>query len=126
MSFTISIRQKGPISVVSIGGRLTAFESGGLRDAIQELLKTGRKSIVLNLGELSYLDSSGIGELARAYVAVVKAGGEMKAVGLTQMVEEVLKITHLSQIFPEFPDEQAALQSFPSAPGASRLLQGKE
>jgi hypothetical protein len=60
---------------------------------------------------LVYLDSSGIGELARIYVAVVKHGGAMKVIGLTPKVEEVLKITHLSQVFQEFPDEQSARQS---------------
>ena len=61
---------------------------------------------------MQYLDSSGIGELARIYVAVVKQGGAMKVIGLTPKVEEVLKITHLSQVFQEFPDEQSACAVF--------------
>jgi anti-anti-sigma factor len=76
--------------------------------------KQSRKNILLNLTGLHYLDSSGIGELARIYVNVVKQGGAMKVIGLTPKVEEVLKITHLSQIFQEFPDEQSALRSFPA------------
>jgi anti-anti-sigma factor len=67
---------------------------------------------VLNLSGLQYLDSSGIGELARIYVMVLKGGGEMRVVGLSRNVEKVLRVTHLYQVFPEFPDEQAALQSF--------------
>jgi len=78
-------------------------------------LKQGRKNIVLNLSGLEYLDSSGIGELARVYVSVVKADGQMKVVGLSPKVEEILKITQLYQVFPEFPSEEAALKSFPES-----------
>jgi len=120
VSFTVSIRQEGQVSLIDVSGRLSSFEIGTLRDAIQELLKKGRKSILLNLSGLEYLDSSGIGGLARVYVTVVKQGGEMKVVGLTPMVEEVLKITHLSQIFQDFPDEQTALKSFPPTSGARK------
>jgi anti-anti-sigma factor len=71
--------------------------------------------LVLNLSGLQYLDSSGIGELARIYVSAVKVGGQMKVVGLSRKVEEVFKITQLHQVFPEFPSEEAALQSFPES-----------
>jgi len=69
---SVSIRQAGPISLVDVSGRLTFFEVGALRDSISRLLKPGRKNIVLNLSGLQYLDSSGIGELAKIYVSVVK------------------------------------------------------
>jgi len=111
--FSIKIRQSGLVSLVDVSGRLTSFESGALRDSISELLKQGHKDIILNLTDLQYLDSSGIGELARVYVSVVKQSGQMKVIGLSSKIEEVLKITHLYQVFPEFPDEEAALQSFP-------------
>lgn len=101
------------MSLLDVSGRLTSFEVGALRDSISRLLKQDRKDIVLNLGGLQYLDSSGIGELARLYVTVVKQGGQMKVIGLSSKVEEILKITKLYQVFPEFPDEAAALQSFP-------------
>jgi anti-anti-sigma factor len=71
-TFTISIRKKGAVSVLDVAGRLTSFEVNALRDAISQLLKEGRKNIVLNLEALGYLGSSGIGELARSYVSVVK------------------------------------------------------
>jgi anti-sigma B factor antagonist len=93
----------------------TCFEVAALRDSMQSLLKQNRKNILLNLSGLQYLDSSGIGELACLYVAVVKHGGAMKVIGLTSKVEEVLKITQVSQVFQEFPDEQSALRSFPAA-----------
>jgi anti-sigma B factor antagonist len=101
------------VSLLEISGRLTSFEVGALGDSIARLLKQDRKDIVLNLSGLQYLDSSGIGELARLYVTVVKHGGQMKVVGLSSKVEEILKITKLYQVFPEFPDEEAALRSFP-------------
>ena len=112
-NFSIRIRQAGIVSLVDVSGRLTSFETGALRDSITGLLKQGHKDIILNLTALQYLDSSGIGELARVYVSVVKQSGQMKVIGLSSKIEEVLKITHLYQVFPEFPDEEAALQSFP-------------
>jgi len=112
-NFSIRIRQAGIISLVDVSGRLSSFETGALRDFISRVLKQGHKDIILNLTDLQYLDSSGIGELARVYVSVVKQSGQMKVIGLSSKIEEVLKITHLYQVFPEFPDEEAALQSFP-------------
>jgi anti-sigma B factor antagonist len=114
-SFAVTIRQAGRISLIDVAGRLTSFEIGALRDSISRLLKQSRKNIVLNLSRLQYLDSSGIGELARVYVSVVKEGGQMKVVGLSPKVEEILKITQLYQVFPEFPSEEEALQSFPES-----------
>ena len=114
-AFTISIRRKGAVSILDVAGRLTLFEVGALRDTLSRLLKEGRQDIVLNLGALDYLDSSGIGELARSYVSVVKKGGAIKVVGLSARVEEVLKITQLFRVFPEFPSEEEALDSFPQS-----------
>jgi len=74
-NFSVIIRQPGPVSLVDVSGRLTSFEVGALRDSISRLLRQGRKNIVLNLSSLQYLDSSGIGELARVYVTVVKESG---------------------------------------------------
>lgn len=115
MNFAINIRQTDSVSLVEVTGRLTFFESKALRDAIQGLLKQGHKNILLNLTALDYLDSSGIGELVRNYLDVVKKGGAMKVVGLAPKVEEILKVTQLYQVFPEFPDEASALQSFPES-----------
>jgi anti-sigma B factor antagonist len=114
-SFSVTIRQAGPISLLDVSGRLTSFEIGALRESVSRLVKQSRKNIVLNLSGLQYLDSSGIGELARIYVSVVKESGQMRVVGLSPRVEEILKITQLYQVFPEFPSEEAALQSFPES-----------
>ena len=112
VNFSVKIRQQDNVVLIDVAGHLTVFEVGALRDAIQLLLREKRSNILLNLSQLRYLDSSGIGELARIHVAVVKMGGSMKVVGLSAKVEEVLKTTHLSQVFQEFPDEQSALRSF--------------
>ncbi len=116
MSFSVNIRQSEKISLVDVKGRLTSFEAQAFRETIHGLLNQGHKNIILNLTELEYLDSSGIGELVRNYLTVVKKGGAMKVVGLAPKVEEILKVTQLYQVFPEFPDEASALESFPGAP----------
>jgi anti-sigma B factor antagonist len=112
-NFSITIRHSGPASLIDVTGHLTSFEAGALRQAITGLVSDKRKDIVLNLAGLDYLDSSGIGELVRNYLTVIKSGGTMKVVGLSAKVEEILKITQLYKVFPEFPDEETALKSFP-------------
>lgn len=119
MDFSATIRHTARATLIDLHGRLTFFEVGVLRENVSRLLEEGRKHIVLNLSGLQYLDSSGIGELARIYVMVLKGGGEIKVVGLSRNVEDVLKVTHLYQVFPEFPDEEAALQSF-GMPGTGK------
>jgi anti-sigma B factor antagonist len=120
-NFSVTIRHVGPISLLDVSGSLTSFEMGALRESVSRLLKQGRKNIVLNLTALQYLDSSGIGELAKVYVSVVKAAGQMKVIGLSRRVEEILKVTQLYQVLPEFPDEEAALHSFPE-PGPNEAI----
>ncbi len=117
MNFTVSIRQSDKISLVDVKGRLTSFEAQAFREAIHGLISRGHRNIILNLNGLEYLDSSGIGELVRNYLSVVKKGGAMKVVGLAPKVEEILKVTQLYQVFPEFPDEASALESFPDESG---------
>ena len=116
MSFSIVIRQVDTVSLVEVRGRLTSFETQAFRDAILGLLQRGKTNIVLNLRGLEYLDSSGIGELVRDYFTVVKSGGAMRVVGLASKVEEILKVTQLYQVFPEYPDEASALEGFPGLP----------
>jgi anti-sigma B factor antagonist len=113
LDFSATIRHSGQASLIDLHGRLTFFEVGVLRENVTRLLGEGHKYIVLNLSALQYLDSSGVGELARMYAMVLKSGGEMKVVGLSRNIENILKITHLHQVLPEFPDEEAALESFP-------------
>jgi len=119
VNFSAIIRQVGQVSVVEVTGKLTSFERGALRTSIAKLLKEGRKQILLNLSGLVCLDSSGIEDLVHTYMSVIKSGGEMNVVGLTDKVEEILKITQLYQVFQEFKDERSALQSF-SGDGSKR------
>jgi anti-sigma B factor antagonist len=114
LTFSVRIRQTDNASLVDVKGRLTSYEAQAFRDAIHGLIKQGRKNIVLNLTGLEYLDSSGVGELAGNYLSVVKSGGAMKVVGLAPKIEQIFKITQLYQVFPEFPDETSALESFPA------------
>ena len=103
--------------MIDLTGHLTSFANGALREALGNLLKQGRKEILLNASGLQYIDSSGVGELVQCYLKVIKVGGQMKVVGLTEKIDEILKVTQLYRIFPEFNDEQAALQSFPYSSG---------
>lgn len=112
VDFNVSVRHADGVSLIDVSGRLTSFESKAFRQMIHTLVKDGKTNIVLNLTDLDYLDSSGVGELVRNYMSVVKKGGAMKVVGLAPKVEQILKITQLYQVFPEFPDEASALDSF--------------
>src|SRR5215475_9833197 len=94
-NFSIRIRHSGPAALIDVTGSLTFFESGALRQAISGLLADKHHDIVLNLSGLEYLDSSGIGELVRNYLTVVKSGGSLKVVGLSDKIEDILKITQL-------------------------------
>ena len=114
VNFSAAIRRTGEVSIVDLSGQLTSFASGVLRQTVGDLIQQGNKQIVLNVGNLVYLDSSGVGAIVNCYMSVIKQGGDMKVVGLTPKVEEVLKITQLYRIFQEFHDEEEALQSFPS------------
>jgi anti-sigma B factor antagonist len=113
MPFSAHIRHVAQVSFVDLSGHLTSFETSGLRDSISSLLAQGRRNIVLNATGLSYLDSSGVGELVRNYMTVIKQGGDMKVVGLTSKVQEILKVTKLHQVLQEFENEESALNSFP-------------
>jgi len=107
----MTIRHSENVSFLEVCGRLTSFESTAFRDAVHGILNQGHKNIVLNLTGLEYLDSSGVGELVRNYMAVIKKGGAMRVVGLAPKIEEILKVTHLHQVFPDFPDEDSARAS---------------
>jgi len=117
VSFSVHVRQADGIALVTVTGRFTSFETKAFREVIQDLIQQGQTNVVLNLSSLDYLDSSGIGELVRNYMTVVKKGGAMKVVGLAPKVEEILKVTQLYRVFPEFPDEASALESFPGVQG---------
>lgn len=110
-NFSVTIRQAGRVSLVDVCGRLTFLEVGALRDSISRLLKQGRKNIVLNLSGLQYLDSSGIGELAKIYISVVKVTGQLKVVGLSPKVEDSQNYATLP-IFSGIPERGGGFTEF--------------
>jgi anti-sigma B factor antagonist len=106
-------RQVDAVTVVDLSGRITLGEgSVVLRDTIRDLVSKGRTKILLNLGEVTYIDSSGIGELVSAFTTVRNQGGELKLLNLTKKVHDLLQITKLYTVFDIKDDEAGAIQSF--------------
>ena len=113
MSIKLSTRQVGDVSVVDVAGRITLGEgSSALRDMMRDLVSKSQKKILLNLGEVSYIDSSGIGELVSGFTTVTNSGGNLKLLGLNKRVKDLLQITKLYTVFDVHEDEAGAIRSF--------------
>jgi anti-sigma B factor antagonist len=113
VNLKVSTRQVDGVSIVDCSGRITLGEgSVVLRDTVKSLLSKGQKKILLNLGDVNYIDSSGIGELVSAYTTVKNQGGELKLLKLTKKVHDLLQITKLYTVFDVKDDEAAAVKSF--------------
>ncbi|MGA2904841.1 MAG: STAS domain-containing protein [Candidatus Korobacteraceae bacterium] len=113
MSMKASVRQVEGVTVVDLSGRIKLGEgSSVLRDTVKDLLAKGHKNILLNLGDISYIDSSGIGELVGAFTSVRNQGGELKLLHLTKKVHDLLQITKLYTVFDVKDDEAAAIRAF--------------
>jgi anti-sigma B factor antagonist len=113
MKMTKSTRQAGSVMIVDISGRIElGEESAALRDMVCDLLSKGQKQILLNLGDVHYIDSSGLGTLVSAFTSVRKQGGELKLVNLTNKVRDLMQITKLYTVFDITNDEAAAVRSF--------------
>ncbi|MCU1258038.1 MAG: anti-sigma-factor antagonist [Bryobacterales bacterium] len=113
MSIKLNSRQVGDVTVVDLAGRITLGEgSSTMRDALRDQLAKGNKKILLNLGEVSYIDSSGIGELVSAFTTVTNQGGQLKLLGLNKRIKDLLQITKLYTVFEVHDDESAAVRSF--------------
>lgn len=109
----ISGRTVAGISILDVSGRITIGDGGVvLREAVQQLIQEGSQKILLNLGDVGYMDSLGIGELVRAFTAVRRHGGQLKLVNPSKRVRELLEMTRLSAIFDTQPDEVTAMNSF--------------
>lgn len=109
----ISERQAGDITILDLDGKVTIGEgSVALRSAIRRLLGEGKNKILLNLGGVGYVDSSGIGELVSSFTAVNKEGGTLKLLNLTQKIQDLLAITKLLTVFDVYENEGDALASF--------------
>jgi len=113
VSMKVSTRQVDGVTIVDCSGRITLGEgSVVLRDTVDGLLGKGQKKILLNLGDVNHIDSSGIGELVRAFTTVRKGGGDLKLLNLTKKVHDLLQITKLYTVFDVKDDEAVAVKSF--------------
>jgi anti-sigma B factor antagonist len=109
----IDTRTNGNVTVLDIHGKITIGEgSVEMRNKIRELLSAGKKDILLNLGDVSYVDSSGIGELVSCYTTVTNQGGRLKLLNLTKKMHELLAITKLLTVFDSYNDENKAIASY--------------
>jgi anti-sigma B factor antagonist len=113
MTLHATYRDAGPITVIDLSGRITLGEGSALlRKTVRQLLEEGRTLLLLNLGDVDYIDSSGIGELVSAYTAVRSRDGDMKLLNLTKKVRDLLQITKLFTVFDVHSDEASALRSY--------------
>lgn len=109
----IDTRSVNGVTIFDIHGKITLGEgSRGIRDKVREILEGGEKNILLNLGDVSYIDSAGIGELVSSYTTVTNQGGQLKLLNLTKKIEQLLAITKLTTVFDFFDDEATAVGSF--------------
>jgi anti-sigma B factor antagonist len=115
VSMKVSTRQLNEVTLVDLSGQIKlGAGSAALRDTVKDLVGKGQKKILLNLGDISYIDSSGLGELISAYASVRKQGGELKLLHLTKKVQDLLQITKLYTVFQVMDDEAAAIAAFSS------------
>jgi anti-sigma B factor antagonist len=101
------------VTVIDAAGRITLGEgASAFRDTVRELAARGDKKILLNLSEVNYIDSSGIGELVSGFTTVTNHGGQLRLLGLSKRVKDLLQITKLYTVFEVFDDEATAVRSF--------------
>ena len=109
----IAVRTIGDAKIVDCSGKITLGEDTmSLRKIVGDLLQSNVKKIILNFAEVSYIDSSGIGELVSTYTTVLNKGGHLKLLHLTKKIQQLLAITKLLTVFETFDNEEAALESF--------------
>src|SRR5947208_15638967 len=113
MHMTTNIRQVGGVTIVDISGRIVlGEESAALRDLVCDLLSKGHKKILFNLGDVNYIDSSGLGHLVSAFTSARKKEGELKLLNLTNKVQQVLQITRLYSVFNIMDEGGMAFKCF--------------
>ena len=113
MSMKVAIRQVDGVTILDLSGRITLGEGSIiLRDSVRDVLAKGSKKILLNLAQISYIDSSGIGEMVSAFTSVKNTGGELKLLNLTQKVHDLLQITKLYTVFDIWDNEASAITAF--------------
>lgn len=116
MALTTKVRKNGNVAIIDLKGRITLGEDTGvLRDQLRKVLAQGDKNILLNMHDVTYVDSAGLGELVGAYTTATNQGGAVKLLHLQGKMKDLMQITKLHTIFPAFDNEQEALQSFGTA-----------
>jgi anti-sigma B factor antagonist len=119
MSLKAAVRHSGNVSIVDLSGRVTLGEGAGLlRSTIKDLVTAGNNRILLNLKDVSYIDSAGLGEMVGSYASVTNQGGNIKLLNAQSKVTDLLQITKLYTVFASYTDENEAVASFASAAGA--------
>jgi anti-sigma B factor antagonist len=115
VSTALSFRELGDVTVIDVAGQIKLGEgSVSLRDAVRQLAGRNQKRILVNLGEVTYIDSSGIGELVAGFTSVTNQGGQLKLLNLTKRVQDLLQITKLYTVFEVYDNEALAIRSFSS------------
>jgi anti-sigma B factor antagonist len=113
VSVKLSTRQVGNVTVIDVAGRITLGEgSSALRETLRDLVAKNQTKILLNLADVTYIDSSGIGELVSGYTTVTNTGGSLKLLNLNKRVKDLLQITKLYTVFEVHEDEAAAVRSY--------------
>jgi anti-sigma B factor antagonist len=113
MACKATVRKVGEVAVVDLSGRITLGDgSGTVRETVRNLTNQGNKYILLNLGEVSYIDSAGLGELVGSYASITNQGGQIKLLNAQGKVRDVLQVTKLYTVFENFTDEAAAIRSY--------------
>ena len=109
----ITTRTVGDVQILDCSGKITLGEGTmAVRNTVRDMLKNNGKKIILNLADVNYIDSSGIGELVSTYTTVTNSGGQLKLLSLTKKIQELLAITKLLTVFQVFDNEQSAIASF--------------
>ena len=120
MKMMTSTRQVGSVTIVDISGRIElGEESAAVRDMVCGLLSKGNKHILLNLGDVHYIDSSGLGALVSSFASARKQGGELKLLNLTDRVTDLMQMTKLYTVFDVKNDEAVAVKSFGQSTAAT-------
>ena len=109
----IAERESGAVTVLDLSGRITMGEDGNLlKDKLQSLLHQGKKNILFNLAQVSYVDSAGLGAIVSAYTTVTREGGSLKLANVTKKLQDLLSITKLLTVFETFDSEDEAVRSY--------------
>ena len=118
MSETTTPRQVGSVAILDVKGRLVfGEESANVRDLIMDLLRKGQKQILLNLRDVEYIDSMGLGSLVGTLATVRKQGGDLKLLNVNDRLTDIMQVTRLYQVFDTAIDEREAVKSFGAAAG---------